>query len=123
MNKHFNFKITGFAAMFLLFTGFVFFSPVNSLACGWGNVGGSDYVPQRQGGYAAAPAPAAQPAVGSDQAKTIVSEHVTKLNPDLMVGNVNDSGGFFEVEVLDKNNEVIQLLGVDKYSGRLVLLN
>lgn len=102
--------ITG-AAMFI-------FSP-SAMACGFGNSGGADYVPQRQGGGASNQASA----IEIDQARTIVSIHIAKLNPDLSVGNTNDSGGFFEVEIIDKNDEVIQLVGVDKYSGRMMLIN
>jgi len=52
-------------------------------ACGYGQSGGSGYVPQRR-----------------------------------------DSDGFlYEVEVVDAGNEIVQLLGVDKRSGRLILLN
>ncbi len=101
------------AAMFI-------FNPVTVFACGFGNSGGSDYTPQRQGGVSN---PASASAIGVDQAKTIVTTHIAKLNPNLAVGNANDSGGFFEVEIINNNDEVIQLVGVDKYSGRLMLIN
>ena len=45
------------------------------------------------------------------------------INPDLEIGKVNDNGGFFEVEIVDEGQEIVQLLGVDKRSGRLILLN
>ena len=89
-------------------------------ACGWGRRGGGDYVPQRRdsGGFLAR-----KSAVSEQQAREIVSGYVTKLNPDLEIGKVTDNGGFFEVEVVDAGKEVVQLLGVDKRSGRLILLN
>ena len=89
-------------------------------ACGWGQSGGGDYVPQRRdsNGFLAQ-----KSAVSEDQARDIVSGYVKKLNPDLEIGKVTDNGGFYEVEVVDSGNEMVQLLGVDKRSGRLILLN
>jgi hypothetical protein len=52
-----------------------------------------------------------------------VSRHVKRLNPDLEVGRLNDAGSFFEAEIISKDHEVIQLMGVDKESGRLMLIN
>jgi len=89
-------------------------------ACGWGQSGGGDYVPQRRdsNGFLAR-----KSAVSEEQARDIVSGYVKKLNPNLEIGKVTDNGGFFEVEVVDGGNEIVQLLGVDKQSGRLILLN
>ena len=90
-------------------------------ACGYnGQSGGSGYVPQRRDseGYLAQ-----KSAVSEDQARDIVSGYVKKLNPDLEIGQIMDNGGFYEVEVVDAGNEIVQLLGVDKRSGRLILLN
>ena len=89
-------------------------------ACGVGQSGGSGYVPQRRDseGYLAQ-----KSAVSEEQARDIVSGYVKKLNPDLEIGQVTDNGGFYEVEVVDGGNEIVQLLGVDKRSGRLILLN
>ena len=89
-------------------------------ACGWGQRGGGDYVPQRRdsNGFLAK-----KSAVSEEQARDIVSGYVKKLNPDLEIGKVTDNGGFYEVEVVDAGNEIVQLLGVDKRSGRLILLN
>lgn len=89
-------------------------------ACGWGQSGGGDYVPQRRDseGFLAQ-----KSAVSEEQARDIVSGYVKKLNPNLNIGKVTDNGGFYEVEVVDKGNEIVQLLGVDKQSGRLILLN
>ena len=89
-------------------------------ACGWGQSGGGGYVPQRRdsGGLLAQ-----KSSVTEERAREIVSGYVKKLNPDLEIGKVTDNGGFYEVEVVDSGNEIVQLLGVDKRSGRLILLN
>lgn len=114
------FKSTIIKSLGLLFAGAIFFSPLNAMACGFGNSGGSDYVPRRQSAYASNQTASA---IELEQAKNIVTNHINKLNPDLGIANVNDAGGFFEVEIINQNDEVVQLLGVDKYSGRLMLLN
>jgi hypothetical protein len=89
-------------------------------ACGWGQAGGGDYVPQRrdQGGFLASKGD-----VSESQARDIVTNYVKRLNPNLAIGEVKDNGGFYEVQIVDQGREVVQLLGVDKRSGRLILLN
>jgi len=89
-------------------------------ACGWGQSGGGDYVPQRRdsSGFLAR-----KSAVSGEQARDIASGYVKKLNPNLEIGKVTDNGGFYEVEIVDAGNEIVQLLGVDKLSGRLIVLN
>ncbi|MGD2097005.1 MAG: hypothetical protein PVG35_05450 [Desulfobacterales bacterium] len=89
-------------------------------ACGWGQGGGQGYVPQRrdQNGYLAQKQP-----LTLEQARDLVTNYVKKLNPKLEVGNINDNGSFYEAEVIGEGNEVIQLVGVDKQSGRLIVLN
>ena len=91
-------------------------------ACGYnsGQSGGSGYVPQRRDSNGLL---ARKSAVSQEQARDIVSGYVKKLNPALEIGKVTDNGGFYEVEVVDAGNEIVQLLGVDKRSGRLILLN
>lgn len=121
MKKRTSLKQITWTAVFFALTGILFFSPLTAMACGYGNAGGSDYVPQRQAAYSSGQPAAA--AIDKEQAKGIVRTHVSRLNPDLAVGSVNDVGGFFEVEIINKEKEVLQLLGVDKYSGRLMLLN
>ena len=121
MKKHV--RTLGTAVMILtLAAGAVFFlaGPQMASACGWGQSGGGDYYsPQRRdsSGYLAQ-----KQSVTQEQARDIVAYHVQKLNPELDVGNVNDAGGFYEAEILSKDKEVLQLLGVDKYSGRVMLL-
>ena len=89
-------------------------------ACGVGQPGGGGYVPQRRdsNGFLAR-----KSAVSQEQARDIVSGYVKRLNPDLEIGKVTDNGCFYEVEIVDSGNEIVQLLGVDKLSGRLILLN
>lgn len=89
-------------------------------ACGWGQSGGGDYVPQRRdnSGFLAE-----KSAVTEAQARDIVTNYVKRLNPDLEIGKIKDNGGFYEVEIISEGKEVVQLLGVDKRSGRLILLN
>jgi len=119
------FKITTISAFLFIVAGMLFFNPLNARACGSGNSGGSDFVPQRQGSiFGNQPVGnQAANAIGQEKAKSIVESHVNKLNPVLAVGSINDAGGFFEVEVINKNKELLQLVGVDKYSGRLMLIN
>jgi len=89
-------------------------------ACGWGQSGGSGYVPERRDSGELL---ARKSAVSEDQARDIVSSYVKRLNPNLAIGQVKDNGGFYAVEIVDEGQEVVQLLGVDKRSGRLILLN
>jgi hypothetical protein len=58
-----------------------------------------------------------------EQARSIFTNHVTKLNPALQVGRINDAGRFFEAKILSKDNVVVQQLGVEKGSCRLIELN
>jgi hypothetical protein len=53
----------------------------------------------------------------------VVANHVKKLNPDLKIGRMQDEGSYYEAEVLGANGDVVQRLGVDKESGRMILLN
>ena len=89
-------------------------------ACGWGQGGGQGYVPQRrdQNGYLARKQPLTQ-----EQARDVVANYVKRLNPKLEVGKITDNGSFYEAEVIGEGNEIIQLVGIDKQSGRLIILN
>ena len=89
-------------------------------ACGWGQGGGQGYVPQRrdQNGYFARKQPLTQ-----EQARDVVANYVKRLNPKLEVGKITDNGSFYEAEVIGEGNEIIQLVGIDKQSGRLIILN
>jgi hypothetical protein len=89
-------------------------------ACGWGQSGGGDYVPQRRDSGAFL---AKKSDVSENQARDIVTNYVKRLNPNLEIGQIKDNGGFYEIEIINEGQEVVQLLGVDKRSGRLILLN
>ena len=58
-----------------------------------------------------------------NQAREIVTNYVKRLNSKLEVGRVKDSGSFYEAEIIAEDKEVIQLVGIDKRSGRLIILN
>ena len=89
-------------------------------ACGWGQGGGQGYVPQRRdsNGFMAQ-----KQALTEEQARNIVTKYVKRLNPKLEVGNLKDNGSFYEAEIIAEDNEVIQLVGIEKRSGRLIVLN
>ena len=89
-------------------------------ACGWGQGGGQGYVPQRRdsNGFMAQ-----KQALTEEQARNIVTKYVKRLNPNLEVGNLKDNGSFYEAEIIAEDKEVIQLVGIDKRSGRLIVLN
>jgi hypothetical protein len=91
-----------------------------AIACGWGQSGGGDYVPQRRDNSGIF---AQKSAVTEAQARDIVTNYVKRLNPDLEIGKIKDNGGFYEVDIISEGTEVVQRLGVDKRSGRLILLN
>ena len=89
-------------------------------ACNWGEGGGQGFVPQRRDddrAYASASA------LTKEQARSIIEQHVTRLNNTLKVGPVRDAGELYEAEIFSKANEIVQIIGVDKRSGRLVLVN
>jgi hypothetical protein len=66
---------------------------------------------------------AQRPALTQEQVRQIVTTHIQKLNPGLNVGKINDAGSFYEAEILSRENEAVQLLGVDKFSGRIMPIN
>jgi hypothetical protein len=98
----------------------VWVDTATACGCSWGRSGGGDYVPQRRdsGGFLAQKSP-----VTEAQARNIVTNYVKRLNPELEIGKITDNGGFYAVEIIAEGTEVVQLLGVDKRSGRLILLN
>ncbi|MBU3916893.1 hypothetical protein KKA14_15280 [bacterium] len=54
----------------------------------------------------------------------LVSNYVEKLNAKLIVGNLNDVGPLYEAEILSADEkEVLQVIGVYKQSGKLVVIN
>jgi hypothetical protein len=120
MKKHSRTLIT--AALILTLTGgvFLWMGPKNAGACGTGRAGGQDYTPQRRDSSGET---SRRQALSLEQARNIVAYHVERLNPNLGIGTINDAGGFYEAEILSKSSEVLQLLGVDKFSGRVMLIN
>ena len=92
----------------------------NAAACGWDQGGGQGYVPQRRDGNNFL---AARPALTMEQARQLVENHIHKLNSALKVGRFDDAGEIYEADIVSPDNEVVQVIGVDKRSGRLMLLN
>lgn len=86
-------------------------------ACNWGRPGGQDYAPQ--GGSTVGPL-AKGPGLSKEQAYDVVQQHIRRLNPDLQIGTLNDAGSYFEAQIVGENGEVVELLAVDKQSGRLI---
>lgn len=64
-----------------------------------------------------------KPALTIVQARNIVANYVKRLNPDLKIGKITDNGRFYVAEIIADGNQVIQHLGIDKKSGRLILIN
>jgi hypothetical protein len=122
MKKNFKKLVFGILSLAIFGFGFLMFTRHQQAeACGWGGSGGQGYAPQRRGNQMGPLA--SKPAVTQEQAFDIVFNHIRKLNPDLRVGQINDAGNFYEAEILSTDNEVVQLMGIDKQSGRLVLIN
>jgi hypothetical protein len=119
MKRLYKTLITG--VLFLAIAGMLQFVWVDfASACGYGQGGGQGYVPQRRDSNN----PSAQEqALSPEQARDIATGYVKRLNPDLEVGRITDGGSFYEAEIITDGNEVVQLLGVDKQSGRLIVLN
>jgi hypothetical protein len=117
-------RIAKLSKIFILFlTVFAIFSIAGidiAKACGWGQGGGQSYVPQRRdsNGFLAQ-----KKALTEEQARDILTKYVKKLNPSLEIGNVKNNGNFYEAEIIDEDNAVIQLVGIDKQSGRLIVIN
>jgi hypothetical protein len=106
--------------MATLTTALMLLAPAtNLLACGWGSQGGADYVPQRRGGDQQQQQIAQRQPLSADQAQQIVRQYVNPINPNLIVGKPNDAGPYFEVDLQSQDGETVQVIGVDKYSGRM----
>lgn len=115
--------LAGILFLALIGVGHMFITgPHYASACGWnsGSAGGGDYVPQRR----ESTGPIAQKSfLTKEQAADLASNHVKRLNPSLQVGQINDAGSFYEIQILNSTNDVVQRLGVDKQTGRLILIN
>jgi hypothetical protein len=90
--------------------------PGQADACNMGSPGGQDYVPQQR--TQIDPTSPSGQSVTQEQAFDIVTSHIKRFNPNLEVGQVVDAGAFYEVEILSED-EVIERLAVDKWSGSL----
>ncbi len=90
-----------------------------SSACGYNSAGGEGYSPQQKGsGYFQ------KSAITQDKAVEIVTRHIQRLNPDLKIGNINDAGPMYEAEILSGvDKEILQVIGVYKQSGQMVIIN
>jgi hypothetical protein len=105
--------IIGFSHIFIA-------GPSRANACGVGAQGGESYVPQRRGTTGNL---ARKAFITKEQAFEMVSRHVKRLNPNLKIGQLNDAGRYFEAEIMTKDNEIVQLIGVEKETGRILLIN
>jgi hypothetical protein len=123
MKRFLKIFFAGILVIALIGVGHMFIAgPDHAYACGWnsGSAGGGDYVPQRRDSTG----PIAQKSfLTKEQAADLASNHVKRLNPSLKVGQVNDAGSFYEIQILNDANDVVQRLGVDKQTGRLILIN
>ena len=120
MKRHLGIIMIGI--LFLGVMGIAFSSyvmPQHAEACGWGRSGGGggDYVPQQRGPRGAFNN---GDVLTKEQAFDIVSNHVKRLNPTLSVGQIIDAGSYFDAEVLSEAKVVVEHLGVDKHSGRIM---
>ena len=121
MKLYLKIFIAGILLMTMIgFSNIFIDGPSRANACGVGAQGGESYVPQRRGSTGNL---AQKTLITKEQAFELVSRHIKKLNPDLKIGQFNDAGRIFEAEIMTKDNEVVQLIGVDKQTGRLLLIN
>lgn len=97
--------------------------PSSGFACGCsyagGSSGGQEFAPQNQDSSKTLSQNAI---VSRQQARQIATEYTRAMNPDFEVGRLNDLGGFYEAEILSTDQEIIHLLGIDKFSGQLQVL-
>jgi len=121
MKKLLKIFISGILFVAMIGFSHIFISgPSKANACGVGAQGGESYVPQRRGPTGNL---AQKSFITKEQAFEMVSRHIKRLNPNLKIGQLNDAGRLFEAEIVTQNNEVVQLIGVDKETGRLLLIN
>lgn len=79
----------------------------------WGQAGGGDFRPQAGGQQLGG---AAQPQLGPERARDIVSGYVARMNPSFQVSRATDAGPYYAFDVTD-GGQAVQRLGVDKASG------
>jgi hypothetical protein len=90
-----------------------------ALACNWGSPGGGDFGPRAR--YQPTPSRSGE-GVTQNQAYDILSDHISRLNPNLKVGNGIDAGTHYEFEVL-VNGKGVDRLAVDKSTGLIRPVN
>jgi hypothetical protein len=90
-----------------------------ALACNTGTPGGGDFGPRAR--YQPTPSRSAE-GVTQNQAYDILSDHISRLNPNLEVGKGIDAGTHYEFEVLVDGKRVDRL-AVDKSTGLIRLVN
>jgi hypothetical protein len=90
-----------------------------ALACNTGTPGGGDFGPRAR--YQPTPSRSGE-GVTQNQAYDILSDHISRLNPNLEVGKGIDAGTHYEFEVLVDGKRVDRL-AVDKSTGLIRLVN
>ena len=90
-----------------------------ALACNTGTPGGGDFGPRAR--YQPTPSRTGE-GVTQNQAYDILSDHISRLNPNLEVGKGIDAGTHYEFEVLVGGKRVDRL-AVDKSTGLIRLVN
>jgi hypothetical protein len=90
-----------------------------ALACNTGTPGGGDFGPRAR--YQPSPSRSGE-GVTQNQAYDILSDHISRLNPNLEVGKGIDAGTHYEFEVLVDGKRVDRL-AVDKSTGLIRLVN
>ena len=121
MSKLLKIFISGILFVAMIGFSHIFIAgPSRANACGVGAQGGESYIPQRRGSTGNL---ALKSFITKEQAFEMVSQHIKRLNPNLKIGQLNDAGRLFEAEIVTEDNEVVQLIGVDKETGRLLLIN
>ena len=98
----------------IILTTFVVLPDSQVLAMnGWGDgrYPYGDYCPM-QGWYGAR-----KPVRTADEAKRILQEYFK--NEPVVIGNIKEREWFFEAEIKDKNNNLLDIVIVDKRTGRI----
>ena len=90
-----------------------------ALACNMGTPGGGDFGPRAR--YQPTPSRSGE-GVTQNQAYDILSDHISRLNPNLEVGKGIDAETHYEFEVLVDGKRVDRL-AVDKSTGLIRLVN
>ena len=108
----------------LIIVGAAFsFTPMGAmdeaLACNTGTPGGGDFGPRAR--YQPTPSRSGE-GVTQNQAYDILSDHISRLNPNLKVGKGLDAGTHYEFEVLVDGKRVDRL-AVDKSTGLIRIVN